>query len=103
MLRIADKVLGVEKFPFTLDEKHLQVIFCLKEEALSAKEISRRKGMPPSTVYRVISQLTYGGFIDKNLESLISSLKIIFGDEIGSEYFVAYCKEKVIFYNLYRG
>ncbi|MDO8511382.1 MAG: hypothetical protein Q7S55_04410 [Nanoarchaeota archaeon] len=70
---IADKISGVEKFPFTLGEKHLAIIICLKEEALSAKKISERTIIPLATVYRLISQLLYGGFIGQ--AGLIYELK----------------------------
>ncbi len=62
---IADKISGAEKFPFTLEERHLAIIICLKEESLSVRKISERTVIPLATVYRLISQLSMGGFIQE--------------------------------------
>lgn len=56
---------GKENFPYTINDIDLEILLCLEKEALTAKQLSTDLKLPLSSMYKRISRLCIGGFLDK--------------------------------------
>jgi len=63
--RLFSQISGTENYPYVLGDRDFLVLLCLEKGDLPINRISIRTRIPLSTLYKIISRLSGGGFIEK--------------------------------------